>query len=176
MATERSILITDYKGGYYTHIRTQDTDGGMTCHYCATAAGIAYEVLNERKSDLGGLYNPNTHQRIEFDLPTQGGVHTGFDAEGKLWFYESLGATSGFRQMLLLTHYKGKQQTEWLQLTGDWPVYSGGQKAHHHPRLTYDRRFIIFTAGDSSTKTNHIYLLDVAEFANDTSLPLQSIQ
>jgi hypothetical protein len=52
------------------------------------------------------------------------------------------------------------------RLVGNWPTYGGGQKAHFHPRLTPDRRWILLTAGDPRTQTNHLFLLDVSDLAD----------
>ncbi|MFV2066797.1 MAG: hypothetical protein ACC645_07420, partial [Pirellulales bacterium] len=54
-------------------------------------------------------------------------------------------------------------EDQWLRLTGTWPTFGGGQKAHFHPQLTPDRKWILMTGGDTSTETNHIFLLDVSD-------------
>ncbi len=57
-------------------------------------------------------------------------------------------------------HQKGHQ---WRPLCGDWPTYGGGQKSHFHPQITPDRKWILLTAGDPKTKTNHMFLLDASD-------------
>lgn len=182
-ATEKGILLTNYEGGWYTHNRTQDENEGTTCHYCGTNRGIHYEVTGNSQGILGGIYNPHDHQKVEFLLPSGiGGVHAGFDPEGKIWFYESKVDNSDFRQMHLLFKYKGFSNNKWIKLSGKWPMYwpgfsnghkplRGCQKAHHHPRVTPDRKWITFTAGDSLTETNHIFLLDISDIDNSIGLP-----
>ena len=48
-------------------------------------------------------------------------------------------------------------------MTGSWPTYGSGQKSHFHPQITPDRKWILFTGGDPTTETNHIYLLDATD-------------
>jgi hypothetical protein len=48
-------------------------------------------------------------------------------------------------------------------LTGDWQTYSAGQRGHFHAQVTPDHRWILFTAGDPATKTDQIFLLDIAD-------------
>jgi len=162
-ATEPAILMTDLHGGYYQHLRTQD-ETGSPCHYLATSKGIMYEVANQ----TGGLYDPNTHSRVEYRLNLPGGyVHTGCDPEGRLWFYEShdrdthaihyfdaLGSDRPNRPLPLVSNLK----TYWL-----------GQRSHFHPQLSPDRKSILFTGGDSRNETNHLFLVDVADLM-DTNL------
>lgn len=165
-AMERGILFTDLQGGWYTHLRTQDDTGGMTCHYCATRRGIFYEVRHPVR-DLGGVIDPDTHQRVEFALPSAGDVHVGFDPDGLLWMYERAEEREGLhtRDLRLLTRYEGFDHTQWLPLAAGWPSYAAGQRGHMHPRVTPDRRYVIITAGDASSGTNHIYALDIADLA-----------
>jgi hypothetical protein len=59
----------------------------------------------------------------------------------------------------------------WAPLIGNWPTYGGGQKSHFHPQVTPDRRWILFTAGDPATETNHIYLLDIADLTPTEGIP-----
>jgi hypothetical protein len=49
---------------------------------------------------------------------------------------------------------------------GTVTCFGGGQKAHFHPQLTPDRKWILFTGGDPRTKTNHVFLLDVSDVAD----------
>ena len=56
-----------------------------------------------------------------------------------------------------------KKGHQWLRLTGTWPTFVGGQKAHFHPQLTPDRKWILFTGGDAATQTSQIFLLDVSD-------------
>jgi hypothetical protein len=129
-----------------------------------TSRGIAYEVPSAR---VCGLYDPLKRARFEFPYPDAFQyVHTGRDPQGRLWFFEN---SSGWDQfdvhdmyaLVRLDHENGRLQ--WLQLTGSWTTYGGGQKAHFHPQLTPDRRWILFTGGDPASQTSHMFLLDVSD-------------
>lgn len=153
------IMMTDLDGGAYLELRHGDPGArGHLCHFLMTRRGIAYEVPGLAYS---GLYEPLTRRRFEFKLPDNlGYVHTGWDPEGRLWFYECSGKT---HQMIALVRLDEEKGNEWLQLCGDWPTYGGGQKAHFHPQITPDRNWILFTGGDPATQTNHIFLLDASD-------------
>jgi hypothetical protein len=169
-ATENGMLLTDLSGGWYTHLRTQDSKGGTVCHYVATERGIAYEVLGRSDGVWSGLYDPATHKRYEFRLPESFGyTHTGRDPEGRLWFYET--AIGGRHELYALVHHDPDGSDEWRPLTGNWTTYGGGQKSHFHPQLTPDRRWVVMTGGDASSSTNHIYLLDVSDLSDTAGLP-----
>lgn len=168
-ATENGMLLTDLRGGWYTHLRTQDDHGGTVCHYLTTTRGLMYEVLGRDDHVLAGVYNPSTHARYEFPLPESFGyTHTGRDPEGRLWFYENSGKTHDVR---FLEHHDPQGEDRWQALTGDWPTYGSGQKSHMHPQLTPDRHWMLMTAGDPATQTNHIYLLDIADLPDTTGIP-----
>jgi hypothetical protein len=162
-AEQPGMLWTDFHSGRCELLR--DGDPGVRGHlvHCqATARGIAYEVPNPR---LGGLYDPFTRRRLEFALPPElKYVHTGRDPEGRLFFYENSSAWDKFDThdlwALLRLDRRGNQ---WLRLCGNWPTYGGGQKAHFHPQLTPDRRWILLTAGDPASRTNQLFLLDVSD-------------
>ncbi len=170
-ATENGMLLTDIRGGWYTHMRTQDEFGGCVCHYVPTRRGIAYEVLGRKNGEvLSGLYNPKTHQRYEFSLPTEFGyTHTGRDPEGLLWFYEN--EVKGMHDLRFLARHSCAEEDQWIRLTGNWPTYGGGQKSHFHPQLTPDRKWILMTGGDAATETNHLFLLDIADLNNTYGIP-----
>jgi hypothetical protein len=162
--TENGMLLTDYQGGWYTHLRTQDDGGGWVTHYVATARGIAYEVQVQHTKISGGMYDPFSHHKIEFRLPDAFGyTHTGADPEGRLWFYENQDLGTGIHDLWSLARHDPLKGDEWLKLSGDWRTYGWGQKAHFHPRLLPDRRWILLTAGDPETETNHLFLLDAAD-------------
>ena len=105
-------------------------------------------------------------------LPNHFGyTHTGWDPEGRLWFWED--TASGHR----LVHLKrlGESGGEFVDLTCPWPTYGGGQKSHFHPQLTPDRRWILFTGGDASSETNHIFLLDVSDLKQSDVISPQKL-
>ncbi len=169
---ENGMLLTDLRGGWYTHMRTQDALGGCTCHYVATERGLAYEVLGRPDAVWSGLYNPFTHQRYEFKLPSRFGyTHTGWDPQGMLWFYENYDRQTGIHDVHFLVSHVPEGDDVWQPLTGNWPTYGGGQKSHFHPQITPDRRWILMTAGDPTTRTNHIYMLDIADLEPTQGIP-----
>jgi len=169
-ATENGMLLTDLDGGWYAHLRTQDRWGGAVCHYLATARGLAYEVLGGSAGLRAGLYDPFTHDRFEFDLPGDFGyTHTGYDPDGKLFFYET--QSEDGHEIRYLERYRPEGENEWGRLVRDWPTYGGGQKAHFHPRMTPDRDWIVFVAGDEKTGTNGIYALDVSDLSHSRGVP-----
>jgi hypothetical protein len=180
-ATENGMLMTDIRGGWYTHMRTQDEAGGCVCHYVSTSRGIAYEVLNRTDGKvLSGLYNPISNERYEFALPSEFGyTHTGRDPEGLLWFYENCNPApwkessevARVHDLHFLARHVPDGDDEWVRLCGDWPTYGSGQKAHFHPQLTPDRKWILMTAGDVTTKTNHIFLLSVEDLDDTCGIP-----
>ncbi len=163
-ADHPGMLWTDMTSGKLVPLR--DGDPGATGHvvHCqVTRRGIVYEVPEVRRA---GLYDPFTRRRFEFPWAKQMQyVHTGRDPEGRLWFYENSTAWDRFdtHDLWWIRCVDRKRGVRWERLTGTWPTYGGGQKAHFHPQLTPDRRWIMFTAGDPATKTNHIFLLDVSD-------------
>ena len=174
--TENGMLLTDYLGGWYTHLRTQDEEGGWVTHYVATARGLAYEVQVRHAQISGGMYDPFTHHKVEFRLPDAFGyTHTGADPEGRLWFYENEDLKSGVHDLWALRRRDEKRGDEWLRLSGDWRSYGDrrGQKAHMHPRLLPDRRWMLLTAGDPQTQTNHLFLLDVSDLHDTDGVSLR---
>jgi hypothetical protein len=164
-ADHTGMLMTDLTGGKIVPLR--DGDPGVRGHliHChVTRRGIAYEVPEVQWS---GLYDPFRRARFEFPFPDHFQyIHTGRDPEGRLWFYENSSGWDKYdvhdmHALVRLDHETGRHK--WLRLTGTWPTYGGGQKAHFHPQLTPDRRWILFTGGDPRTQTNHIFLLDVSD-------------
>ena len=169
-ATENGMLLTDLRGGWYSHLRTQDERGGTVCHYLATERGIAYEVLGGSTGVLSGLYNPDTHENVEWKLPGSFGyTHTGFDPEGLLWFYEN--SSRETHDLRLMTRLRADGTSEWTSLTGNWPTYGGGQKSHFHPQVLPGRDWILMTAGDPATESNHLYLLDISDLDTTEGVP-----
>jgi hypothetical protein len=171
-ADHEGMMLTDLTSGRIAPLR--DGDPGVQGHliHCqVTRRGIAYEVPSARVS---GLYDPFRRARFEFPYPEPFRyIHTGRDPEGRLWFYENSAAWDRFDvhdmyALVRLDHEEGNHQ--WLQLTGTWPTYGGGQKAHFHPQLTPDRRWIMFTGGDPRTETSHIFLLDVSDLKDSQGI------
>ena len=106
--------------------------------------------------------DPFTHRRFEIPLPRHfSAVHTGRDPEGELWFYED--NSPGKHAVYFLTAHDPENGDAWRDLTGHWPTYGTGQKSHFHPQLTPDRHWMLLTAGDPATETNHLFLLDIRD-------------
>ena len=160
------MLMTDLTSGQIVPLR--DGDPGVRGHlvHCqATRRGIVYEVPEVQ---LAGLYDPITRRRFEFQFPKHFGyMHTGRDPEGRLWFYENSSAWDRFdvHDMYGLVRLDRENGHEWLQLTGTWPTFGGGQKSHFHPQLTPDRKWIMFTGGDPASQSSHIFLLDISDLS-----------
>jgi hypothetical protein len=166
---ENGMLFTDLHGGWYSHLRTQDALGGCVCHHITTRRGIAYEVLGGSNGVWAGMYEPHSHRKYELRLPEHFGyTHTGWDPEGLLWFFEN---SSQVHDLHFLTRHNPRGEDEWLALCGDWPTYGKGQKSHFHPQITPDRQWILMTAGDPRTQSNHMFLLDIAGLAPTQGIP-----
>lgn len=168
------MLMTDLKSGKYEYLRAGDPgvpvpagdDGtqGHVCHFVATRRGIMYEVIGhgqKRQGQRAGLYDPLTRRRFEFRIPPYFGyTHTGWDPQGQFWFWED--AARGHR-LTAMRQFDRQHGGRFFDLTGSWPTYGGGQKSHFHPQITPDRKWILLTAGDPTTETNHIFLLDASD-------------
>ena len=168
------MMMTDLTSGKWEYLRAGDPGvpvaagdedtGGHVCHFLATRRGVMYEVFGRQHKYLGqlsGLYDPLTRKRLEFPLPEYFGyTHTGWDPEGQLWFWET--ATRGHR-LTAMNQFDRQLGGSFFDLTGSWPTYGGGQKSHFHPQITPDRKWILFTGGDLTTKTNHLFLLDASD-------------
>lgn len=168
---ENGMLLTDLKGGWYSHLRTQDELGGCVCHYIATRRGLAYEILGRKNHRvLAGLYDPDRHQRYEFPLPTAFGyTHTGNDPAGRMWFWEN--SSKEAHDLRLLVEHRGPDDDTWLRLCHDWPSFGTGQRSHMHPQLTPDRRWLLFVAGDPASQRNHLHLMDVSDCGDTRGIP-----
>ncbi len=169
---ENGMIMTDIKGGWYTHLRTQDEFGGCICHNICTSRGIAYEVLGGINSDgsarvMSGMYNPFTHEHEEFVMPDYFGyTHTAADPDGKLVMFETFDRVSSRHEMYFLEDLNSNGEQVWKQLTGNWETYGMGQRSHYHPRITPDRKYALITGGDPKTKTNHLFLMDISDLKN----------
>lgn len=159
------MMWTDLKGGWYTLMRPQDEAGGKICHYVATAKGIDYEVVQRNDGRARcGRYNPFTHARYEFEVPSVS--HVGCDPSGERFFVDAGG---GCIRALLEHDPEGKDN--WIDLAGPWKAYGKGQKTHLHPRITPDSRWIQLVGGDPASETNHIFLLDLGDVPVTAGLP-----
>ncbi len=171
-AAEEGILLTDIEGGWYTHLRTRSEDGGQVCHFVGTSRGIAYEVLKGSGPRRAGLLDPIGRTAFELPLPSDMGyIHTGRDPDGLLWLYES--DAPGRHDIRFLEAHDPGRGDAWRDLTTDWQPFGDpdGQKAHHHPQVVLDRRWLLITAGDPDTRTNQLFLLDIADLEPTRGVP-----
>jgi hypothetical protein len=169
---ENGMLLTDIEGGWYTHLRTQDEAGGQICHFVATARGATYEVLWGAGGLRGGICDPLTRATYEIKLPASFEyVHTGLDPAGLLWFYENHGPDT--HDLQLLERHDPAGSDTWLTLAANWPTYGDqdSQKAHFHPQVVLERRWILMTGGDAATETNQVFLLDISDLSETRGIP-----
>lgn len=163
-AEHAGMMLADFTSGKCVLLRDGDPGArGHLVHCQVTSRGIAYEVPETK---CGGLYDPLTRRRFEFKFPEEFSyIHTGRDPEGRLFFYENSSAWDKFdtHDLWALVRLDRRKGNRWLRLTGNWPTYGGGQKAHFHPQLTPDRKWILFTGGDPASRTAQMFLLDVSD-------------
>ena len=155
--TGNGMMLATLDGTPWIHLRDRDPGvTGRVCHHITTTAGIAFEASGH----ISGLYDPVTRRRFEFQIPIEWGyTHTGWDPEGRLWFWEA----SSKHHLEYLQKFDQQGQPVFQSLTGRWNTYGEKQKSHFHPQLTPDRNWILFVGGDPETKSNHIFLLDVSD-------------
>ncbi len=153
------------EGRGYCVPRPQDEHGGKIIHHVPTRAGIAYEVRFRSDGMRAGICDPDTGRRFEFPVP-DGVNHTGVDPLGRLFFFQV-----GSDRIQVMRRYDASGNHDWLDLFGAWPTYGDGQKQHLHPRLTPGRRWMQIVAGDISTGTNHIFLIDVSDLDRTDGMP-----
>jgi hypothetical protein len=151
------MMMATLDGDPWVHMRDSDPGAtGRICHHITTTRGIAYEA----DGHIAGLYDPATQERFEFPLPEEWGyTHTGWDLEGRLWFWEA----ANDHHLEYLREFTPQGEPMFDKLTGEWPTYGRGQKSHFHPQLTPDRQWILFVAGDDKTESNHIFLLNASD-------------
>lgn len=171
-ADHPGMLWTDLTSGQIIPLRDGDPGvRGHVIHCHATRRGISYEVPDARCS---GLYDPRTRRRFEFPFPDEMQyVHTGRDPEGRLWFYENSTSWDRFdvHDLWVLRRLDHRtRQHHWQRLSGTWPTYGGGQKAHFHPQLTPDRKWILFSAGDPASQSCQLFLLDVSDLKDTAGI------
>lgn len=171
-AAEEGLLVTDLDGGWYTHLRTRGEDGGQVCHFVGTRRGVAYEVLKGAWPRRAGMIDPLSRKAFELDMPTDVGyIHTARDPEGLLWLFES--DAPGRHDIRFLEAYDPVGGDVWRSITTDWPTFGDpdGQKAHYHPQVVLDRRWLLITAGDPDDRTNQLFLLDIGDLEATRGVP-----
>lgn len=87
------------------------------------------------------------------------------------WFYENHGPD--VHELQLLERHDPTGSDTWLDLTGNWPTYGDpdSQKAHFHPQVVLDRKWILMTGGDATTETNQVCLLDISDLTATRGIP-----
>jgi hypothetical protein len=157
------MIFTDLTSGKWSELRRDDPGAkGYSCHQLSTACGVAYEVFKGGPSIISGLYDPFTRRRFEFCLSKDFGyTHTGWDPEGRLWFWEQTSRKLG-HSLWYLEKLNAKTGGVFIPLTGDWPIAAKNQRGHMHPALTPDRRWLLITGGDAD-KTPQLFLLDISD-------------
>ncbi len=158
------IMLASLEGGAWRTLRDDEPGAeGRIVHAAMTARGIAYEVPDARRA---GLLDPRSGRRVEWALAESFGyVHSGRDPEGRLLFYENADAFHNptVHDLWALRRVSPDGRGQWQRLVGNWPTYATGQRAHFHPQLLPDRRWLLLTAGDPATRTDQVFLLDVSE-------------
>lgn len=152
----------------YTVPRPADGKGGKIIHHVPTDRGIAYEVNFRPEGGWAGFCDPHTGRRVEFAV-RPGTNHTGVDPAGNLLFYQV-----GRDRVQVMQRFSEEGRHDWLDLFGAWPTYGRGQKTHFHPRLVLGRRWMLLTAGDPRSRTNHLFLVDVGDLRATEALPCPS--
>jgi hypothetical protein len=172
-ATDFAMQMTDMRYPMqYENLRTHSEDGYIV-HYQVTDRGIMYELQSEIKGGLlaAGFYNPDTRERREYKLDSPcNRQHIGRDPEGRLLFFET-GVPGGFGIVYFPELAKGRINPG-IRLTGtSFGTFGVNQRSHYHPMITPDRKYILFTGGDSRNQTNHLFLIDIKDL-KDTVIAL----
>lgn len=155
----------DVTTGQWTELRAGDPGvKGQICHQCPTARGISYEARFAGPAVISGLYDPFTRRRLEWYLPQAFGyTHTGLDPDGRLWFWEEDGKSG--HNLWFMEKLDPSRGPMLKKLAGDWPLHGAGQRAHMHPRVTADHRWIQMTGGDQRHRPQ-VFLLDASDLTD----------
>jgi len=163
------IIWTDLTSGQWSELRWGDPGiRGHSCHQLPTARGIAYEAFGGGPCAIGGLYDPFTRRRFEFYLPAEFGyTHTGYDPDGRLWFWETTGKLG--HSLWYLEQIDARTGGLFKPLIGNWTVAADKQRGHFHPQVTPDRHWIMLTGGDDQHHAQ-VFLLDIADLPDTTGI------
>ncbi len=163
------IMWTALGSGQWCELRWGDPGVvGHACHQLPTARGISYEVFGAGRCVVSGLYDPFARRRFEFFLPKEFAyTHTGWDREGRLWFWETTGRAG--HSLWVLEKMDRVAGGRFKPLTGHWPLVAAGQRGHFHPQLTPDRRWVLMTGGDDN-QCAQVFLLNVADVPDTEGL------
>lgn len=169
LPVEHMLLLTDYEGGWYTALRTQDVLGLNTCHYNATRQGLHYEAGGGGHPPRGGVTCPRTHRRVEFPTPVTKSRHVAAVPRGDRWMTD--GMEEGGRVLFTLRELSPSGEPSWQLLSGPWPTFGTAQKSHGHPRVTPCGRWVLLLGGDPASGTNQLFLLDIQDVPPSRGLP-----
>ena len=150
-AEHEGMMLTDFTSGKCVLLRDGDRASKVTWSTATQPRGIAYEVV---KLQRGGSTIRSRAGDSSFASPRSSTISTQ--------------AAIPRADLLPKTRRPGTSSTptisgplcvwtasgdRWLRLTGNWPTYGGGQKAHFHPMITPDRRADPLTGGDPASQT-----------------------
>lgn len=163
--TECAILMTDLRGGWYSHLRAQTVEGWVVNHYLPTERGIMYETVSPMPFGVMGICDPATYVYRDFKTACPM-AHLGHDPAGKLWFGDSYRHDPPHDRFLAwFPRLRAGEVNPFTALTRGFQMYGGNQRSHIHAVLLPDRRHILFTGPDDASRTNHLFLLDVSDLA-----------
>lgn len=165
--TECAMLLTDLRGGWYTHLRPQTAEGWMVNHYLPTQRGIMYETMSPLPFGVVGICDPTTHAFRDFKTGCPM-AHIGHDPSGKLWFGDSYRLDPPHDRFLAwFPRLRSDDVNPFTVLTRGMQSYGHprSQRSHLHAVLLPDRRHILFTGPDDRSRTNHLFLLDVSDLS-----------
>ena len=140
---DNGMVLVDLPSGTMRPLRPRDS-AGATCHQLVTRRGICYEANRRegaRRQVVLGRCDHVSGARDEFLIPDDAYVHTGFDPEGELIFYESQGQEHAIR-VARFPRGSDLPTAETLRLL---PAIPAGQRYQAHPFLSPDRRRMFFT-------------------------------
>jgi hypothetical protein len=140
---ENGMLSIGLDGSPPRQLRPRD-EHGTVCHQVVTKGGIRYEAVRHdgrRRHNVLGRCGADGDGRLEVPIPDDAYVHTGFDPDGELAFYESDGAEHAIR-CLHLDPDPARTRVETIR---SLPAIPFGQRHQAHPFLSPDRRRLFFT-------------------------------
>jgi hypothetical protein len=164
--TECGKMMTDLRGGWYVHLRTQTVEGWVANHYGVTRRGLMYETVSPMPFGIMGICDPSTYACRDF-MTACPMAHLGQDAEGRLWFGDSYRPEPPHDRFLAwFPRLRAGEVNPFAALTRGFQMHGRNQRSHVHAVLMPDRRQILFTGPDDRTRTNHMFLLDVSDLAD----------
>ena len=149
---EDGMLLTDIDGGWYTHLRTQDVHGGTDLPLPGHQPGRHVRGAQGHGSQAGGISTRSAARRTRSTCrptsATSTPVATRTACCGSTRTRRRAATTCGsWRRTTRRAATSGA-------LTGDWPAFGDidAQKAHFHPQVVLDRRWLLLTAATRTTR------------------------